>query len=31
MKIAFILPKLTNQGPVIVVKDIIEQIKGKVD
>lgn len=31
MKIAFILPKLVNQGPVIVVKDIIDNIKDKVE
>lgn len=30
MKIAFILPKLVNQGPVIVVKDIIDNIKDRV-
>lgn len=30
MKIAFILPKLANQGPIIVAKDIIENIKGNV-
>ncbi|MRX67931.1 Glycosyltransferase involved in cell wall bisynthesis [Flavobacterium resistens] len=31
MKIAYILPKLANQGPVIVAKDIIENIKENVD
>ncbi len=31
MKIAFILPKLSNQGPIIVVKDIIDNIKHRVD
>lgn len=31
MKIAFILPKLSNQGPIIVVKDIIDNIKQQVD
>ena len=30
MKIAFILPKLVNQAPVLVVKDLIDQIKDKV-
>src|SRR6185436_2262196 len=31
MKIAYILTKLANQGPVIVAKDIIENIKENVD
>jgi glycosyltransferase involved in cell wall biosynthesis len=31
MKIAFILPKLANQGPIIVAKDIIDNIKNKVE
>lgn len=31
MKIAFILPKLANQGPVIVAKDIIDNIKDRVE
>lgn len=30
MKIAFIVPKLANQGPTIVVRDLIGQIKNKV-
>jgi L-malate glycosyltransferase len=31
MKIAFIVPSLTNQGPVIVVRDIINELLNKVD
>lgn len=31
MKIAFILPKLANQGPIIVTKDIIDNIKDQVE
>ncbi len=31
MRIAFILPKLTNQGPIIVAKDIIDNIKDYVE
>lgn len=31
MKIAFIIPKLVNQGPITVVKDIINYINNKVD
>ena len=31
MKIAFIVPKISNQGPVIVVKEIIENIISDVD
>lgn len=31
MRIAVILPKLANQGPVIVAKDIIENIKDKIE
>lgn len=31
MKVAFILPKLANKGPVIVAKDIIDNIKTKVE
>jgi glycosyltransferase involved in cell wall biosynthesis len=31
MKIAFILPRLVNQGPIVVAKDIIDSIKDKVD
>jgi glycosyltransferase involved in cell wall biosynthesis len=31
MKIAFIVPKISNQGPIIVVKEIIESIISEVD
>jgi glycosyltransferase involved in cell wall biosynthesis len=31
MKIAFIVPALTNRGPIIVVKDIVDQIINSVD
>ena len=31
MKIAFIIPSLINEGPVIVTKDIIEGLINKVD
>ena len=31
MKIAFILPKLANQGPIIVAKDIIDSIKDQIE
>ena len=31
MKIAFILPSLKNQGPIIVAKDIIVGLINKVD
>jgi glycosyltransferase involved in cell wall biosynthesis len=31
MKVAFILPKLSNQGPVIVARDIIDNIKDRVE
>lgn len=30
MKIAIIIPKLANQGPILVVKDLISEIKDKV-
>jgi glycosyltransferase involved in cell wall biosynthesis len=31
MKIAYILPKLANQGPIIVAKDIIDNIKDRIE
>jgi glycosyltransferase involved in cell wall biosynthesis len=31
MKIAFILPKLVNKGPILVVKDLIEVLSNNVD
>lgn len=31
MKIAFILPKLANQGPILVVKNIVENLINKVE
>jgi glycosyltransferase involved in cell wall biosynthesis len=31
MRIAFIVPKLVNQGPILVVKDLIDKIKNRVE